>query len=441
MKESTKFDPRGAALDTIIEVCDKGEYLGRLLSSILSGAGDADKRDRALYTRIVCGTVERLISIDKVIDSYSSRPVRKQKPVIRGVLRISVFQILYMDHIPDRAACNEAVKLVSKRHMSGLGGFVNGVLRSIVREKEAGKLSYLFSGIDMGDDKKTRSIKLSVPEWILEEYDKVFGKEESSKALQSMPERGGSVTLRANTQSCDPDELWGRMEEAGIQVMRQELPYAAVIRGLDRIDMLPGYDSGEFYVQDLSSMEAVAAAGIKEGDRILDMCAAPGGKSFGAGLLTGPGGSVISCDVSEQKVSEIRDNLKRLDIRGITPMCHDALDLNKDWEGYFDLVISDLPCSGLGTFAKKPELKYRVEPGDVTELAALQRQMLDNAVRYVRAGGRLLFSTCTITEAENYNNRSYIQTEYGEFSLIKEKMILPDHTHDGFYYALFEKKL
>ncbi len=440
MKESTKFDPRGSALDTIIDVCEKGEYLGRLLSSILSKASGADKRDRALYTRIVCGTVERLLTIDSVIDSYSSRPVRKQKPVIRSVLRMSVFQILYMDHIPDRAACNEAVKLVSKRHMSGLGGFVNGVLRQIVREKEAGKLDYILSpDLDKADNKK-RATLLSVPEWILEEYDKVFGKTKSTEAMLSMFERGGTASLRANTLGCDPDGLWNSMEEAGVNVERTRLPYAAVISGFDKIEALPGYERGDFYVQDLSSIEAIASAGIKEGERILDMCASPGGKSFGARMLSGDGGSVISCDVSEQKVSDIRENMSRLGLGGIMAVCHDATEHNSDWDGGFDLVICDLPCSGLGTFAKKPELRYRVIPSDIKELAALQKQILDVAANYVKPGGRLMFSTCTITKAENMDNRERFLKDHPEFSPGDERLIVPDIRHDGFYYSMFLRK-
>ena len=154
-------------------------------------------------------------------------------------------------------------------------------------------------------------------------------------------------------------------------------------------------------------------------------------------MLSGDGGSVISCDVSEQKVSDIRENMSRLGLGGIMAVCHDATEHNSDWDGGFDLVICDLPCSGLGTFAKKPELRYRVIPSDIKELAALQKQILDVAANYVKPGGRLMFSTCTITKAENMDNRERFLKDHPEFSPGDERLIVPDIRHDGFYYLGF----
>ena len=215
---------------------------------------------------------------------------------------------------------------------------------------------------------------------------------------------------------------------------------ALILKDFDMIETLPGYDEGEFYVQDISSMEAIDAIGLTKGLNVVDVCAAPGGKSIMAAILMENEGNIVSRDLSEYKIDRIRENVERVGLDIIKPEVHDALSLDTSMKDKMDVVIADLPCSGIGVIAKKPDIKYNVNLTGIDELSKLQEKILDTVKNYVKTGGKLLFSTCTITKAENVNNTKAFLAKNPEFELLKEKQIIPDSIQDGFYYALMKRK-
>lgn len=455
-------DARVIAMNLLEEILEKEGYYHIVLKRTLTKYQELKKQDRAFITRLVEGTIEHLITIDYIINSYSKTKVKKMKPVIRTVLRMSVYQMKYMTQIPDSAICNEAVKLVKKRGLTGLSGFVNGILRTMIREPE----KVIFPE-PKKDTMKYLSVYYSMPEWIIEvlhsQYDWNMV-EKTLEAFVSVKE----TSIRCNTNLITPDQLEEMLISEGVTVTRN--PYmeeAMKITGYDYLVDLKSFQSGYFQVQDIASMLVAKSAGIKKNDFIIDVCAAPGGKSLHAACILKDLGSVmnqekkqgyvISRDLTEYKVSLIRDNKERLNQENIVEQVHDALSPDKDNLGKADVVIADLPCSGLGVIGKKPDIKYKITPESLKELALLQRQILDVVTQYVKPGGTLIYSTCTMNQEENENNMNYIVNQHG-FVLEGLETHLPEQLHnedtkkgylrlipgvhgsDGFYIARLVKK-
>lgn len=428
-----RIDTRDIALTVLLDMELNDTFSNIALSKALRQNQFSTKQDRAFLTRLVEGTVEQRLRLDYIINQFLKIKINKCKPFIRCLLRMSLYQILYMDSVPDSAACNEAVKLAKKHGFGSLSGFVNGVLRSISRdrdnikypEKEAGGLYW--------------SIKYSVPEWlcsyIMEAYPSCY-----EKIFEGIYKER-PTTIRVNTNKITKEKLKKLLEEKDITVKDGcYTDISLLIEGYDFIRRLPGYREGFFTVQDESSMCAVLAAGIKKGDTVIDVCAAPGGKSTLALECMNGEGMLYSMDISEEKLSLISENIERLgytaDIRA-----WDATEYIEELGGKADVVIADLPCSGLGIIGRKNDIKYRVTREQLDELANLQRRILDNVKRYVKPRGRLLFSTCTINPAENQENTCHFLEENEDYSLIEERVFLQGvDSCDGFYYAIFEKE-
>lgn len=353
------------------------------------------KQDRAFITRVTEGTLEYLIQIDYILDSCSKTPVAKMKPVIRNILRMSVYQILYLDRIPDSAACNEAVKLTVKRGFSGLKGFVNGVLRNIARKKEE---------ISWPDD----SVRYCLPQWILGQWEPEYGR----KAVQVMAEsflRERPLTVRMNLNQAPREEILESLREQGVEVI--ESGYSDQVVFLKNVDYLEGLDAfadGFLQVQDLSSSLAGDAAGVKEGSHVIDVCGAPGGKSLHIAELLNGTGMVEVRDLSESKIALVEDNIRRSGLFNIEARVQDALEFDRDSEETADLLIADLPCSGLGIMGRKPDIRYNMTREQTLALAGLQREILSVVWRYVKPGGTMVYSTCTIDRAENEENAAWI---------------------------------
>lgn len=419
----TEINTREIMVECLTEILERGAYSHLVLQKVLTKYQYLEKRQRAFLTRTVQGTLERKIELDAVLDQFSSTPVKKMKPFIRNLLRGSVYQILYMDGIPDAAVCNEAVKLAVKKGFGPLRGFVNGVLRNISRKK--GEIS--FSDL---------SVRYSMPGWILD----LWSGEHDSRTLERMLEAfltPAPTFIRVNTRRISPEELQRRLEKKGVKVR----PHPTLRGGMwmedyDHLSGLEEFEEGLFFVQDVSSMTAVEAAGICPGDRVLDVCGAPGGKSMDAALLCGDG--EVECrDVSDYKVGLIRENAARCGFSNIRAAKADARIPDEASVGSADVVLADLPCSGLGTIGKKPDIKYRVTPEQIDSLAQLQRQILDVVCAYVKPGGRLLYSTCTISPKENQENVADFLERHPEFTREKMEQILPKAgVCDGFFYAV-----
>lgn len=403
---------REIVLDSLLEILEKGQFMHLVINDVLNKYDYLDANKKGFIKRCISGTVENLIAIDEVIDTYASTKVKKQKPLIRTLLRFSTYQIVYMDKVPARAVCNEAVKLAGKRGFRTLSGFVNGVLRNI---------SANVQNVNTGGD--------NVPDWIKEHLVNSYGEEKTRLILKDINEEH-LLTVRVRNEKC-LDERFVKSDFA------EDIYY---IKKGNAIKELTGYDDGAFVVQDASSILAIKNVGIKPGDFVMDICAAPGGKSIYAYDL---GANVCSRDVSFKKTDLINKNMKRC---GIPDADHfmetevfDATVHDAKKESSCDVLIMDVPCSGLGVMGRKSDIRYRINKEDLESLSVLQRQIIDASWNYVKEGGTLLYSTCTMNPKENEEQVKYITSKY-PFRVEKEKQFLPgiDKT-DGFYFAVLKR--
>lgn len=428
MTDRGKTDVRALALEVLLEVTERKEYSHLALRGALEKYQYLEKQDRAFLTRLVEGTVERMLELDYIIGCFSRTPVHKMKPVIRGILRMSVYQIKYMDRIPDAAVCNEAVKLAVKKGFSGLRGFVNGVLRSIVRG--LGEVEY--PGL---------SVKYSTPEWIVRQWTQEYGEELALGMLEDQyAER--PVTVRVNLHRISREALAERLTREGVSVRTVDgVDCALAISGYDYLAALPSFQEGLFQVQDVSSMLAVLAAAPRPGDYCIDVCAAPGGKSLHMADLMNGTGMVEARDLTEYKVQLIEENIARSRMENIRAARQDATVLDEASVEKADVVLADLPCSGLGVLNKKRDLKYRMTPKQQEELVMLQRRILETVQRYVKPGGVLVYSTCTVHREENEGNTAWFLERFPFVLKEQRQMLQGRDPWDGFYIAKMERKL
>lgn len=442
---------RELALGILLEVSAGEEYSHIALRNVLDKYQYLEKQERAFLTRLVEGTLERRIELDYIIDQFSSVKVKKQKPVIREILRMSVYQLRYMDSVPDSAVCNEAVKLAQKKGFRQLKGFVNGVLRNIARNLDAVKLP------PEKEQVRYLSVRYSMPEWMVKEWLSIYGREQTETMLQAFCKKA-PLTIRVNRNRIRPAELKARLEAEGVHV--QEAPYidgALQIDGFDYLGGLPEFREGLFQVQDVSSMLAVEIAGVKVGDQCIDVCAAPGGKSLYLAEKAGKAGSVDARDLTEYKADLIRENAERLGVTNVTVSVKDACIYDEASKEKADVLLADLPCSGLGVLSKKTDIKYRMSKEQQQKLQQLQRKMLSTVEAYVKPGGTLLYSTCTINQGENEENVRWFLSHFpyeavslddclprelqGETTKQGYLQLLPGvHACDGFFIAKFRKK-
>ena len=439
-----KVNLRMIVLDILMEI-DNGGLFHIVTGNALKKFQYLDKQDRSFIYRLAMGTVEKRIELDYVINQFSSTVTAKQKPVIRNILRMGVYQILYMDKVPESAACNEAVKLAEKKGFRTLKGFVNGVLRNIARNVDS--IQYPDKNTNIV---KYLSIAYSMPEWIVDMWLKDFGIQATESMLNSFT-RNNHTFIRCNTSRITPDELLVKLKEQGIkasyasEVLNSQsvlsIPsYALVIDGYDYLEALELFNDGFFWVQDISSMLASQGDVIKRKDYCLDVCAAPGGKSLNAALIAADG-LVESRDLTTEKVALIEDNIHRLGITNIKTKVWDATVVDESAFEKYDVLIADLPCSGLGIIGRKPDIRYNISPEAVSSLSMLQRQILSTIAAYVKPGGVLIYSTCTVSRAENENNVTWF-TENFPFSLMGDTLqIKPgDLGNDGFFIARMIKQ-
>lgn len=347
-----------------------------------------------------------------------------------------------MDSVPDSAACNEAVKLARKSGFSTLSGFVNGVLRNIARN--SGSIRY-------PDEEKepvlALSVRYSMPEWIVEEWLNAYGMEQT-KAILDAFSKETPITIRTNVTKITPDALKEQLKAEGVTVQTLEelsyagLPYtdayhyAFAISGFDHLMALPSFQDGLFYVQDISSMMVAEAAAPEKGAHVIDVCAAPGGKSIHLAEMLDGTGSVESRDLTGYKTGLIEENISRYQIKNMTTKVWDATVPDESAEDTADVLVADLPCSGLGVLRKKTDIRYKMSRGQQEELEALQRRILDTVCSYVKKDGIMVYSTCTINPGENQENVAWFLGKHPEFELLDMEQIYPGtQVGDGFFYA------
>lgn len=381
---------REIVLDMLLENERENTYIHLLVREVLDKYNYLDARDKAFIKKLTEGVTERKPELDDDINRFSKIKTDKMKPVIRNILRMGVYQILYMEQIPDSAACNEAVKLAERRKFYNLKGFVNGILRNIARNKN--NLSH-----------RELWLKYSMPEWITDKFLTAYGEEKTEKILAAFLEEK-PVTVRKKESLSEEEWLLieKEMKDKGVKVLQHSyLPYAYELKKTEGLQNIQAFLNGDITVQDVSSMLAVQCSGVKKGDVVLDLCAAPGGKSMHFAEKLRDGGKVYSFDVSEMKTAYIEANRQRMGYDNIEVKIQDATVFCEEYEEMADVVLADVPCSGLGVMGKKCDIKYRLSEEEIENIAKLQRRIMENAWRYVKKGGTLIYSTCTISKAEN----------------------------------------
>ena len=429
---------REIVLEGLLTVEKELSFSNKLVSDILDKYDYLDSRDKAFIKRVFEGTIERKIELDFHINNLASVPVRKMKPMIRCIVRMAAYQILYMDNVPDSAAINEAVKLAKKRKFANLSGFVNGILRNLSRQKDELKWP----------DKNKKpieylSVRYSVPEWIAEKWVGIYGLDETESLLASLLEiHPVSIRFRSNMSDSERDGLVEEIRALGVELeQNSKLKYVYRASHLENIRELPGFDDGAFVVQDVSSCLAVEAADIKEGAFVVDACASPGGKSLLAAEHAGKNGKVISRDISEAKLVRIDENAERMQAETIVSQVWDASVFDPELEEKADVLILDVPCSGLGILGKKRDIKYNATPEGLAELSTIQKSIVNASWKYVKKGGTLLYSTCTINPDENEKMVEWICAEL-PFTVKKGPVQLLPHKDDcdGFFYTVLIRK-
>lgn len=444
------INEREIVLEVLLEITEHGMYSHIVLRDVLNKYQYLEKKERSFITRVTEGTLEHMMEIDYILDQFSKVKVKKMKPVIRNIMRSAVYQMKYMDSVPVSAACNEAVKLAVRKGFGSLRGFVNGVFRNVARNLD--QIAYPT------EPRQRLSIQYSMPEWILNLWLKAYDSDIVEQMLQAF-QRETPLTIRCNLRMVTPKQLKEHLEAEGVTVkVHPYLEYAFHISGFDYLGDLESFQNGEFSVQDISSMLVSELAGPKEGDYVIDVCAAPGGKSLHMAEKLNGSGHVEARDLTEYKVGLIQENIERTGLSNVEAVQQDALTFDETSVGKADIVLADLPCSGFGVLAKKTDLKYKATKEGTDSLAKLQREMLKNVQAYVKDEGKLVYSTCTINPAENMDNVHWFLNQYPEFELIdihgllceelqkdvKENgciQLLPGvHQSDGFFLACMKKR-
>lgn len=390
---------REIALEALLEILENGKLCHLVMGQLLRKYQYLEKQDRAFLTRLVEGTIERTITLDYVLNQYSQKiSVQKMKPVIRTLLRMGGYQILYMDGVPDSAACNETVKLAVRKGFSELKGFVNGILRTIAREKERIRFPKKEQ-----DWLRYYAITYSMPEWIVEQWMRQYGEAITEKMLLAGLKPRPTM-VRICTGKEDRAQVFNRISKEAVVEEIPWYPDALILSGYDSLEELESFQNGDFQVQDISSMMVAEACGVKEGDFVLDVCAAPGGKSLHIADKLHGTGLVEARDLTEYKVELIEKTIARCKVKNIAVKKQDALQLDPASLESADIVIADLPCSGLGVIGRKNDLKYNSSQKGQSELVQLQRKILAVVSSYVKIGGVLIYSTCTTNRQENEEN-------------------------------------
>ena len=408
MEANLAVNEREIVLDMFLSLKD-GKPGHIVLKDTLDNYLYLDKASRGFITRLYEGSIEKMIYLDFVINSFSKTPVKKLKPIIKILMETAVYQIFFMDRVPVSAAINEAVKLAKKRGLAGLSGFVNGVLRNIARNKE---------NIALPDKDKEYirylEVKYSVPKEVTEHFIKEYGNVQAEEILEAF-EKKQPIVARVNGTRLTREELVKKLTEEDVKVSTDTVfPESLKILELDSLNFLESFENGDFVIQDESSQFIGKIAELPQNAKVLDICAAPGGKTLL--MAEKPEAErITACDISERKTGLIEENINRLGIKKVITMVNDATVFNKKFEEDFDLVICDLPCSGLGVIGRKRDIKYNITGNKIKELAKLQREILENAGKYVKKGGYLIFSTCTMSKLENEENFKFI-SEFSGFS-------------------------
>ena len=404
---------RNTALNVLIACRKEGGWSNGVLKEYLR-RDRLDRREAALATRLCYGVLQNRLLLDYYLQQLLTGKLKSLHPVIHDILHMGLYQLYFMDKIPESAAVNESVSL-AKHYCKGqknAPNLVNAVLRNAQSRK------------DSLQKPKSYVERYSHPQKLVDLLKSYVGKEQLEPMLRANNEIPPTV-IQVNTLKTTCGELQQILEGEGVSVQPHSwMPNALVLTGTGALENLPSFQNGLFYVQDAASKLSVLCAGLKEGMAVLDCCAAPGGKSFAAAIAMNGTGSLTSCDVHEHKTALIANGAQRLGITNLTAIHKDATQPRAEWENAFDAVIVDAPCSGYGIIRKKPDIRYK-DPDTMKDLPLLQLQILENQSRFVKPGGILMYSTCTLVQAENEGVVETFLQKNQEFVL--EHLQLPDN--------------
>ena len=429
--------PRRVAFDILLKIEKDNAYSNLTLDGILSSSG-LDTRDKAFVSALVYGVTERKLTLDYQLSSYLNKPLKKLKPQVLVVLRLGVYQLLFMDRVPDSACVNESVKLTKETGCSFASSLVNAVLR------KCAKNGLILPPEDSPD---YISVKYSCPKPLCDKWIREYGLEDTVSLLSSAVGANDTV-IRVNTVKIAVTELKRLLEKEGVSVLDGYLENSLILKDFGDIEKLEAYQKGLFHVQDTASQLCVKALSPLPGQTVCDVCCAPGGKAFTAAEMMKNEGKVLAFDLYEHRVKLISDGAKRLGLYIIESSVSDAAVLNPSLQKA-DRVLCDVPCSGLGIIRRKPEIKYK-SLESLEGLPDIQLKILKTASEYLKVGGRLVYSTCTLNKKENEEVVSRFLSENKSFDLScgcednggKAMRTLMPHKNnsDGFFIAVLERK-
>lgn len=442
-------NPRNTALNVLMKIEQDNAYSNIALNNAirenkLSGV------DSSFVSALVYGVLERKITLDYIIKQYSKIPLRKIEIKTKMILRLGILQLIFMDKIPESAAVNESVNLAKKHKLQKSSGFINGILRSITRSEEKYKLP------DKSDRVLYYSVKYSAPQELVKLWINSYGELNTEQLLKSLGGRP-KICARVNTLKNDKNSLIAELAKENVKA--EEIPFlenAVSLTETGSIERLSAYKSGKLHIQDASSQLCVDFLSPKPREVLLDICSAPGGKSFTAAQYMCDRGKIFACDLYNHKLKLISDGAKRLGIHSIVTLKRDGASSDVSLP-LADKILCDVPCSGLGILSRKPEIRYK-DNLITADLPELQYKILCQSAQYLANGGRLVYSTCTLNPAENNKNARRFLEEHPDFYGVKlslppqinraidendYEITLMPHTSgtDGFYIAVFGKKV
>ncbi len=430
-KEGTTMpNGRQLAMTALVKLLKDKSYSNLAVNAFLK-QNPLPEQERALFTTLVYGVLERKITLDYELSLYLKQPLKKLNPKVYVILLLGAYQILFLDHIPGHAAVNESVKLAKKNGASFASGLVNAVLRKV-----------LTNGLVLPEDKSESyrwSIQYSCPEELIRLWVGSYGREAALDILGYLNEVP-PMTIRVNTTLTTKEELTARLADEGISAEDHPLvPDALMLSHTGSIEKLESFREGLFHVQDASSQLCVARLDPRPGETVFDVCAAPGGKTFTMAERMEGTGTVFSYDLHEHRTELIRNGAERLHLSNVKACAADASVFDPE-RGLADKVLCDVPCSGLGIIGRKPEIRYKALD-EIDNLPGLQYHILCISSQYCAPGGRLVYSTCSLNPEENEKVCEKFAEEHPDFKLLSQETILPGSNHcDGFFIAVLEHR-
>lgn len=438
------MNSRELVINILDKVLEKGAYSNIALSNELNNS-DLNDKDKALATEIVYGTIRRLKTLDMIIASFVKDMSVMDKRIL-NILRVAIYQMQFLDKVPSYAACNEAVEL-AKNVSEKDSKLVNGILRNYSQKDGIINIEFINKIDEM-------AYEFSFEPWMIRLFIKQYGEAETLRILHGL-NCTPKLTVRVNNLKAEYENVYDELEELGYDVEEGFIcPEAISIKGGKNIENNPLFKEGKITVQDESAMLVAPVLDIEDGLTVLDLCSAPGGKTTHISELLDNTGKVLAFDVHPQKLDLIKENADRLGITNIELNEMDATKLNAKYVGLGDRVLIDVPCSGIGIIRKKPEIKWNKSRKDLKEIVEIQRNIMDNAWEYLRKGGVMVYSTCTLNKLENEDNINWFLNKHKDASIEKVFLgkgdnlryddlgtvtIIPNDNMDGFFIAKIKK--